>query len=126
MAFHPHSSANVRQCLYASPLSFPSFSTAVLSPHSSLQRHRPVVEDITMSVQSSPPKRRSSDEEDNEDTYHETIKQHTKNDRADMSRMGKIQELRVPNHSYGPKDKTKADTPNCRGTTDLCQPWLSQ
>lgn len=37
----------------------------------------------------------SVDSEDGGDTYHDTLKGHTKNDRADMSRMGRVQELRV-------------------------------
>jgi hypothetical protein len=43
------------------------------------------------------PKSQSLDEEDVADTYHQSLKGHTKNDKADMSRMGKIQELRVLN-----------------------------
>ena len=41
------------------------------------------------------PKDRSIDDEDVADTYHQSLKGHTKDDKADMSRMGKIQELRV-------------------------------
>jgi hypothetical protein len=40
-------------------------------------------------------KEQSMDEEDAGDAYHQSLKGHTKNDRADMSRMGKTQELRV-------------------------------
>lgn len=47
-----------------------------------------------MSVKTALPTLESFDE-DAGDTYHESIKGHTKNDRLDMSRMGKIQELRV-------------------------------
>ncbi|KAF2112669.1 amino acid permease 2 [Lophiotrema nucula] len=36
----------------------------------------------------------SFDEEDTGDAYHDSLKGHTKNDRVDMARMGKIQELR--------------------------------
>lgn len=36
----------------------------------------------------------SFDEEDAGESYHDSLKGHTKNDRADMNRMGKIQELR--------------------------------
>lgn len=37
----------------------------------------------------------SDDEEYAGEIYHESLKGHTKNDKADMSRMGKVQELRV-------------------------------
>ncbi|KAF2015390.1 amino acid transporter [Aaosphaeria arxii CBS 175.79] len=40
------------------------------------------------------PKTRSLDEEDSGDGYHDSLKGHTKNDRNDMNRMGKVQELR--------------------------------
>ncbi|KAF2477510.1 GABA permease-like protein [Lindgomyces ingoldianus] len=40
------------------------------------------------------PKPQSFDDEDAGETYHDSLKGHTRNDRADMSRMGKIQELR--------------------------------
>jgi hypothetical protein len=40
-------------------------------------------------------KEQSMDEEDAGVAYHQSLKGHTKNDRADMSRMGKTQELRV-------------------------------
>ena len=46
-------------------------------------------------IETALPKEQSFDEEDTGDTYHESIKGHTRNDRVDMSRMGKIQELRV-------------------------------
>jgi hypothetical protein len=41
------------------------------------------------------PKEQSMDDEDAGDAYHQSLKGHTKNDRADMSRMGKTQQLRV-------------------------------
>ena len=37
----------------------------------------------------------SADENDVGVAYHETLKGHTKEDQANMSRMGKVQELRV-------------------------------
>jgi amino acid permease len=40
------------------------------------------------------PDSRSYDDEDAGETYHDSLKGHTKNDKADMSRMGKVQELR--------------------------------
>jgi hypothetical protein len=65
-----------------------------------------VVENKTMSIETPLATHQSFGEEDAGDTYHETIKGHTKNDRADMSRMGKIQELRVhPNHPLRPRTR---------------------
>ncbi|ORY15110.1 amino acid permease-domain-containing protein [Clohesyomyces aquaticus] len=40
------------------------------------------------------PKTQHLDDEDAGETYHDSLKDNTRNDRADMSRMGKIQELR--------------------------------
>jgi hypothetical protein len=41
------------------------------------------------------PKRQDFDDEDARDNYHDYDKGYTRNDRTDMGRMGKIQELRV-------------------------------
>ena len=41
------------------------------------------------------PKRQDFADEDARDNYHDYDKGHTRNDRTDMGRMGKIQELRV-------------------------------
>jgi hypothetical protein len=50
----------------------------------------------------------SYDDEDAGDAYHDTIKGYTRSDKADMSRMGKIQELRV-NRSLRELSLSKAD-----------------
>ncbi|PSN74810.1 amino acid permease 2 [Corynespora cassiicola Philippines] len=60
-----------------------------MASHDSVDRVSPSKEVETTHAHS-----QSLDYEDAGDTYHESIKGHTKNDRADMSRMGKVQELR--------------------------------
>ncbi|KAF2248464.1 GABA permease-like protein [Trematosphaeria pertusa] len=45
-------------------------------------------------LQTALPRPQSYDDEDAGDTYHDSIKGHTKNDQLNMSRMGKVQELR--------------------------------
>jgi len=57
----------------------------------------------TVTVETSLPTPQSFDGEDARDTYHETVKGYTRNDRVDMSRMGKIQELRVFHNTSRPR-----------------------
>jgi hypothetical protein len=48
-----------------------------------------------LGMETSLPRSSNMDDEDAGDAHHQSLKGHTKNDKADMSRMGKVQELKV-------------------------------